>query len=44
LQMTEMDDMRRVDPACHPEEPFKVLDDWSGPVYCLLCGQRTATL
>lgn len=36
--LTEQDDMRRIDFACHPEEPLKVLDDWSGPVYCLICG------
>lgn len=34
----EPDDMRRVDPACHPEEPIKVLEEWSGPVHCLICG------
>jgi hypothetical protein len=36
--LTEQDDMRRIDFACHPEEPLKVLDNWSGPVYCLICG------
>lgn len=36
--LTEDDDMRRVVFACHPEEPVKVLDDWSRPVSCLLCG------
>jgi hypothetical protein len=30
--------MRRVDPACHPEEPIKVLEEWSAPVRCLICG------
>jgi hypothetical protein len=36
--LTEDDDMRRVDFACHPNEPVKVLDDWAKPVHCLLCG------
>jgi hypothetical protein len=38
-ELTEDDDMRRVDFACHPQEPIKVLDRWAGPVHCLLCGQ-----
>jgi hypothetical protein len=36
----EPDDMRRVDPACHPEEPIKVLEAWSGTVHCLVCGDQ----
>ncbi len=36
--LTEDDDMTRVDFSCHPEEPVKVLDDWNGAVYCLMCG------
>jgi hypothetical protein len=40
--LTEDDDMRRVDFACHPEEPLKVLEDWWKPVHCLLCGSPTA--
>jgi hypothetical protein len=36
--LTEVDDMRRVDFACHPSEPLKVLDDWAGVVGCLICG------
>jgi hypothetical protein len=39
--LTEEDDMRRVDFACHPEEPLKVLDKWAGSVYCLICGTLT---
>jgi hypothetical protein len=42
LPLTETDDMRRVDFACH-DEPVKVLDDWHGPVHCSLCGTATAT-
>lgn len=37
--LTEQNDMRRIDFACHPEEPLKVLDDWSRPVYCLICAK-----
>ena len=37
--LTEADDMKRVDFACHPGEPVTVLDDWVGPVFCLLCGE-----
>lgn len=36
--LTELDDMRRVDFACHPTEPVKVLDDWTRPAHCLICG------
>jgi hypothetical protein len=36
--LSETDDMRLVDFACH-EEPVKVLDDWNGPVHCPICGQ-----
>jgi hypothetical protein len=39
---TESDDMCRVDFACHPNEPVKVLDDWTRPVHCLLCGRPTS--
>jgi len=31
--------MTRVDFACHPSEPLKILDDWHEPVHCLICGQ-----
>jgi hypothetical protein len=37
-QLTEQDDMRRVDFECHPSEPVKVLADWDGSVRCLVCG------
>jgi hypothetical protein len=37
--LTEADDMKRVDFACHPGEPVKVLDDWDEPVHCLVCGE-----
>lgn len=37
--LQEEDDMRRVEFACHPTEPVKVLDDWDEPVHCLICGK-----
>jgi DNA-directed RNA polymerase subunit RPC12/RpoP len=40
--LTEDDDMRRIDFACHPSEPLKILDDWDQPVRCLVCGQTNA--
>ena len=40
--LTEADDMTRVDFACHPSEPLKVLDDWREPVRCLICGQLSS--
>jgi len=41
--LSEADDMRRVDFVCHPGEPVKVPDEWSGPVHCLLCGVTVAS-
>jgi hypothetical protein len=40
--LTEADDMTRVDFACHPSEPLKILDDWHEPVRCLICGKLTS--
>lgn len=37
--LTEADNMTRVDFACHPAEPIKVLDDWDGQTHCLICGK-----
>jgi uncharacterized Zn finger protein (UPF0148 family) len=39
--LTETDDMRRVDFPCHTSEPVKVLDDWTKPVHCLICGESS---
>lgn len=36
--LDEQDDMHRVDFRCHPDEPVKVLEDWTRPVHCLICG------
>jgi hypothetical protein len=40
--LTESDDMRRVDFPCHPGEPLKILEDWHGDVFCLVCGTPAA--
>lgn len=40
--LTEVDDMTRVDFACHPSEPVKILDDWRKTVHCLICGQANS--
>jgi hypothetical protein len=36
--LTDSDDMRRVDLACHPETPVKVADGHPGAVHCFVCG------
>lgn len=35
----EPNDMRRIDFACHPEEPVKIDEAWTGAVRCLCCGR-----
>jgi len=37
-QLTETNDMVRIDVPCHPDELFKVDDVWSEGVYCIVCG------
>jgi hypothetical protein len=39
--LTEVDDMRRVDFACHPGAAVKVLEDWTRDVHCPICGATT---
>ena len=36
--LSETDEMRRINPPCHPSEPIKIADDWGQPVHCLVCG------
>lgn len=36
--LLEGNDMARIDFACHPDEPVKIVASWAGPVYCLTCG------
>ena len=38
--LVEPSDMIRVDFPCHPEEPLKVIEDWTAEVGCLVCGIR----
>lgn len=40
--LVEPDDMMIVDPPCHPEEPVKVPDGATAPLYCLICGSKYA--
>lgn len=42
-ELSEPDDMRRIDLPCHPSEPLKVLEDWTGPLHCLICGAPAPT-
>ena len=39
----EPNDMRVVKPSCHPANPVKVTEGWSGDVHCLACGTAVAT-
>lgn len=41
--LTEINDMTRVDFACHPEDPVKVLDGWERPVHCMICATPAAS-
>lgn len=36
--LTEIDDMKRVDFACHPGAAVKVIDEWERDVHCPICG------
>ena len=36
--LSETNDMKRVDFSCHPADPVKVLDEWDRDVHCLICG------
>jgi DNA-directed RNA polymerase subunit RPC12/RpoP len=38
VKPSEPNDMRRVEFACHPREPVKVLEAWTDAVHCLICG------
>lgn len=35
----ESDDMQGVASPCHSYEPIKILEDWSAPIHCLVCGK-----
>jgi hypothetical protein len=39
-QPSEPADMIRLGFPCHPAEPVKVPDDWTGEVACMVCGVR----
>lgn len=38
IPLNEPNDMVRVDFECHPEQPIKILEGWSEPAHCLICG------
>lgn len=42
-ELTEPHDMTIVESPCHFYEPVKVLDSWSEPLHCLVCGERFVT-
>lgn len=37
--LQEPEDMEIVEPPCHPWEPMKVIEVWSEPLHCLVCGE-----
>lgn len=39
VPLTEPDDMHKVVPSCHPNEPLKVDESWSQDLHCLICGE-----
>ena len=39
MPLVEPDDLTMVGSPCHGFEPVKVADDWTEPLYCLVCGQ-----
>jgi len=39
LPLHEPDDMRKVEPPCHPNEPLKIRENWNKPTFCLICGK-----
>ena len=40
--LVEPSDMVAVTSPCHPWEPVKVLEEWTEPLHCLVCGQPFA--
>lgn len=40
--LVEPSDMVAVASPCHPWEPIKVLDEWTAPLHCLVCGAAFA--
>jgi len=38
--LVDPDDMLMVAPPCHPFEPLKVIETWSDPLHCRLCGAQ----
>jgi hypothetical protein len=40
VPLSESNDMTAVASPCHPYEPVKIVDDWTEPIHCLVCGAR----
>lgn len=38
--ITEPQDMVIVEPPCHYYEPIKIAEDWTEPIYCIVCGRE----
>ena len=36
----EPHDMTLVASPCHAWEPIKIVEDWTGPIHCLICGEQ----
>lgn len=43
LPLHEPNDMRKVEPPCHPNEPLKIREDWNKPIFCLICGKSISS-
>jgi hypothetical protein len=41
-ELYEPSDMTMIRSPCHPWEPIKISENWSGPLYCLICGEKYA--
>ena len=37
--LAEPQDMLEIELSCHPEEPLKIREHWTGQVHCLICGK-----
>lgn len=40
--LVEPQDMLEIELPCHPEEPLKIREHWTGQVHCLICGKPHA--
>lgn len=40
--LVEPSDMVALTSPCHPWEPIKILEEWTNPLHCLICGRGFA--